>query len=476
MNSIRNRLLVILILVISLSGALTIWGSYKSSAHEVEELFDAQLAQSARVLLSIILTRTRHEDFRSIQEFLDAGGNIPAIAEDDTGAEARKDYHEYERKLAFQLWDQSGRLLLHSGHIGTEPLSPQGLDPHQRGYHEERFSGERWRVFTLWDDKHGYLIQVGERYDIRNELVSEIALNVLTPSVISIPIIAFLIWWSIGKALQPLQRLQTAVANRDPDNLEGLQFEGVPDEVVPLVSELNTLFRALDTALEKERRFTDDAAHELRTPLSALKTQVQVALRSDIDAERKEALMDILAGVDRMTHMLNQMLTLARLDNTRDIEPVTVDLKQMLEAVVRQLSVKAEKKSIRIKFESIPGLSLATEPVSLEILLRNLIDNAIHYTPDGGQVSIEVEQRQTDMVLCITDSGPGIKPELYQRVFERYFRKPGQAQSGSGLGLAIARRCADLLQAELELDTSSAGGLTVRVTLRDYQPRAENER
>ncbi|MDY6978887.1 MAG: ATP-binding protein [Pseudomonadota bacterium] len=475
MNAIRNRLLLILILVIVLSGALTVWGSYRSSAHEVEELFDAQLAQSARVLLSIILTRTRHEDFRSIQEFLDAGGNIPAIVDDDAGSEEQKDYHEYERKLAFQLWDPNGRLLLHSGHIGTEPLSPQGLDPHQKGYHDETFSGENWRVFTLWDDQHGYLIQVGERYDIRDELVSEIVFHFLTPSVISIPIIAFLIWWSIGKALQPLQRLRTAVANRDPDNLEGLQFEGVPDEVVPLVSELNTLFRALNTALEKERRFTDDAAHELRTPLSALKTRVQVALRSDNDVEREEALRDILAGVDRMTHMLNQMLTLARLDNTRDIEPVTVDLQQMLEAVVRQLSAKAGKKSIAIEIESSPGLSLVTEPVSLEILLRNLIDNAVHYTPGGGQVSIVAEQQPAGVVVSITDSGPGIKPELYQRVFERYFRKPGQSQSGSGLGLAIARRCADLLQAELELGSASTGGLSVRVTLRDYQSRTKKE-
>lgn len=476
MSSIRNRLLLTLILVISLIGTLTIWSSYKSSEHEVEELFDAQLAQSARVLFSIILTRTRHEDFKSIQEFLDAGGQFPAVADDGAGGTAGKDYHEYERKLAFQLRDRHGRLLLHSAHIGTEPLSPKGLDPHYKGYHDEQFAGSLWRIFSLWDEEHGYLIQVGERYAIRNELVSEIVQQFLMPSVISVPLLALLIWWSIGRALQPLQRLRSAVANRDPNNLEGLQFEGVPDEVVPLVSELNELFGALSTALETERRFTDDAAHELRTPLSALKTRVQVALRSDVEAEREEALQDIMDGVDRMTHMLNQMLTLARLDNTRDIEPVDVQLKQMLVTIVRQLAPKADKKSISIEFESAPEKSIATEPVSLEILLRNLIDNAIHYTPNGGHVTLNIQERETGAVLSITDSGPGIKPELYQRVFERYFRKAGQRQSGSGLGLAIARRCADLLQAEMELETPTSGGLTVRIYLNDYCLQADSAR
>lgn len=463
-----------LMLVISLIGSVTIWSSYKSSEHEVEELFDAQLAQSARVLLSIILTRTRHEDFKSIQEFLDAGGNLPAVAEDDAGGIDRKDYHEYERKLAFQLWDRNGRLLLHSAHIGRTPLSPQGLEADHKGYHDERFSDDLWRVFSLWDEERGYLIQVGERHDIRNELVTEIVLHFLTPSAISVPLIALLIWWSIGKALQPLQRLQIAVANRDPNNLEGLQIDNVPDEVVPLVSELNTLFKALSAALETERRFTDDAAHELRTPLSALKTRVQVALRSDTEAEREEALRDILAGVDRMTHMLNQMLTLARLDNTRDIRPVEVDLRSMLSAIVKQLSGKADKKSITIGFGTVPELSITTEPVSLEILLRNLVDNGVHYTPAGGRVTIDAQKQETGIMLSITDSGPGIKPELYQRVFERYFRKPGQVQNGSGLGLAIAKRCADLLQAKLVLEPpAEGGGLTVRVYLVDYNFRAD---
>ena len=468
MKSIRNRLLIILILVITLIGALTVWSSYKSSEHEVEELFDAQLAQSARVLLSIILTRTRHEDFRTIQEFLDAGGDIPAVADDDSGGTDRTDYHEYERKVAFQLWDRNGRLLLHSAHIGTEPLSPKGLDPHRKGYNDEKFSGSLWRVFSLQDKKHGYLIQVGERYAIRDELVSEIVLHFLTPSVISVPLLAFFIWWSIGRALQPLKQLRSAVANRDPNNLEGLHFEGVPDEVVPLVSELNKLFKALNVAIETERRFTDDAAHELRTPLSALKTQVQVALRSNTELECKEALKDIMAGVDRMTHMLNQMLTLARLDNTRDIQPVEIDLKQMLLAIVKQLSVKADKKSIIIEMSSVPELSITTEPVSLEILLRNLIDNAIHYTSDGGRVTVEAKEQSRGAVIRVTDNGPGISPELYQRVFERYFRKPGRGQSGSGLGLAIARRCADLLQAKLTLGASKRGkGLTVEIYLDD---------
>lgn len=466
LNSIRRRLLLLLLLVISMIGSFTAWTSYRESAHEVQELFDAQLAQSARVLLSILQTRTQHEDFRSIQEFLDASRNIPTIAEEDRANSENNNQHDYERKIAFQLWDKSGRLLLHSANIGSEPLSPTGLKPDANGYRDEQQPDGAWRIFSLWDDRREYLIQVGERYDIRGELVTEIVYHFLAPSVISLPIIALLIWWAIGKAMQPLYRLSDAISHRDPKNLDYMHFEDVPMEVVPLVTELNNLFSALNQAFEVERRFTDDAAHELRTPLSALKTQVQVALRAGSEAERKEALQDVVVGVDRMTHLLNQMLTLARLDNARDLQLVEVDLEETIATIIKQLSEKAKQKNITIEFEPAQGVSIMVETVSLEILLRNLIDNAIHYTPAGGKVRIETQEQASGVSISIRDTGPGINPKLYGRVFERYFRKPGQKQNGSGLGLAIAKRCADLLGAKLELiKPETGGGLMVRVSL-----------
>jgi two-component system sensor histidine kinase QseC len=437
----------------------------------VEELFDAQLAQSSRVLLSILLTRTEHEDFESIQDFLDTGVTIPIVIDDEDEREEEdevigKGYHEYERKVAFQLWNNQGRLLLHSSSAGTEPLSSRGLKPDHKGYSDNKKPDGIWRVFSIWDDQHDYLIQMGERHDIRNELVTEIAYHFIAPSLISLPILVILMWWSIGKAFQPLDRLRHAIANRDPNNLDGLATEGVPTEVMPLVDELNKLFSALDEAFQIERRFTDDAAHELRTPLSALKTQIQVALRSTSDEERKEVLKDMLLAVDRMTHMLNQMLTLARLDNTHEIQTCEVDIQDMIEIIANQLAAKAAEKGISVRMDFEPGIKVKTEPVSLEILLRNLVDNAIHYTPEGGDVSIKAHMQQDMVKVSIADTGPGIDPDSYRRVFERYYRKPDQRQSGSGLGLSIARRCADLLHADLQLRNQISGsGLVITIEL-----------
>jgi two-component system sensor histidine kinase QseC len=475
-NSIRRRLLFSLLLVISMIGSFTVWTSYRESAHEVQELFDAQLAQSARVLLSILLTRTQHEDFKSIQEFLDAGGKMPAVSLDNTDDELDHDFHNYERKISFQLWDKDGRLLLHSASVGSEPLSPAGLKPNGKGYRDEIKTDGTWRIFSLWDVKQEYLIQVGERYDIRGELVTEIVYHFIMPSVLSLPLLAVLIWWSIGRAMKPLYRIRDAIAHRDPRNLDYMQLENAPVEVVPLVQELNNLFSALNRAFEVERRFTDDAAHELRTPLSALKTQVQVALRSDSEADRQEALENIIIGVDRMTHLLNQMLTLARLDNARDLQLMNVDLEDTISAITRQLAEKTRQKNISVKYQPTQKITFLSEPVSLEMLLRNLIDNAVNYTPAGGEVVIETLENPDEVLINITDTGPGINPEMYERVFERYFRKPGQVQNGSGLGLSIARRCADLLGAKLDLQKPAAGnGLMVQIVL-PREKQLENSR
>lgn len=465
-HSLRLRLLGLILLVMALVGVITVWTSYRSSEHEVQEMFDAELAQSARVLLSILLTRTRHEDFNSIQHFLDQGVGLSDKEYHNAQSWLGLEEHDYERKVAFQLWNREQGLLLHSPSVGNEPLSQTSLEQRQIGYYDEVRPDGRWRIFSLLDEQGDYLIQVGERYDIREELIGEIIIRILAPSVLSLPILTLLIWFSVGKAMKPLYRLRDAISQRDPDNLEYVSLGGVPDEVIPLVKELNQLFGALEKALENERRFTDDAAHELRTPLSALKTQVQVALRATSAEQQKESLNYVLSGVDRMSHLINQMLTLARLDSSYNHKAGEVDISQLVHSVERQLSDRIESKNLHVEYIPDDDTRIYTEATGLEILLRNIIENAINHSPQSSKVSIEVSRDGTDMTITVSDSGPGIDPADRERVFERYYRKPGQQQTGSGLGLSIARRCADLLGARLELKNVDKGsGLRVVIHL-----------
>lgn len=466
LNSLRLRLLGLVLLVIALFGGVTVWTSYRSSEHEVQELFDAELAQSARVLLSILLTRTRHEEYTSIQSFLDQSAELSASEYDNTDLRPGFEEHNYERKVAFQLWDIEQRLLLHSPGVGNEPLSQSSLRQGLEGYYDETRPDGRWRIFSLREQYGNYLIQVGERYDIREELIDEIVVRILAPSIISLPLLAVLVWFSIGRAMQPLYRLRDAISRRDPNNLERVSLSKVPDEVIPLVDELNQLFGALKKAFENERRFTDDAAHELRTPLSAIKTQVQVALRATSEEQQEESLLYVLSGVDRMSHLLNQMLTLARLDSSYKHKASEVDLRQVVHSVERQLSDRIEKKRLIFEYRPDDDTKLYSEPVSLEILLRNIIENAINHSPHGGKVVVDVTRNGTEAIIMVSDSGPGIDPADRERVFERYYRKPGQQQGGSGLGLAIAQRCADLLGARLVLQSVENGtGLKVLIHL-----------
>lgn len=466
LNSIRHRLLLILLAVISLVGAVTLVSSYREARHEVQELFDAQLAQSARVLLSILLTRTEHEDFTTIQSFLDAVARVPAVAQTSAQDEELIELHDYERKISFQLWDKNGRLLLHSANLRNRALSPVGLHPDNHGFHDETLEQQHWRTFSLWDDNSGYLIQVGEQYAIRDELSSEIIWQLLMPSLISIPFIGILIWWAVSRALLPLYRITNAIAMRNPDNLDVVDSSNVPDEIMPLVHELNNLFAALRKAFERERRFTDDAAHELRTPLAALKTQAQVALRAQTDEDRTEALRSLIQGVDRATRLLNQMLTLARLDNRRGPNSVQVELVTLVRHILSQLSDRAVLKNIELDYVGPEQITANLEAVSVEILLRNLIENAVNYTPRNGQVTVSITQENKRIIIGVCDTGPGIDPELYERVFERYYRGLGHEYNGSGLGLAIVKQCAEVLAARLELKTPPGGkGLLVEVVL-----------
>lgn len=438
MSSLRLRLVLLLSVGLGIAWLVAAWFTHAESRHEINRLFDAQLAQSAQVLLGT----TRHE----LHERVEHGEDEITIT------------HEYEQKLAFQIWDESD-LLMRSA---TAPSTAMGSE--KEGYSEAIVNGQPWRVLTRWDARHEFMIQVAEPLAGRESLARHITLKMLLPTFIALPVLALLVWVGVGAGLRPLQQLKQEVRQRTVNQLEPLAIAGVPEEVVPLAQALNDLFARLQQAFEGERRFTADAAHELRTPLAALKVQAQVALRSTDEAERHIALENVLRGVDRATRLVEQLLTLARVDPEAAATGYKqVDLRGLAATVMADMEPLAYAKHIELTLEDGLTCNVLGDDGQLNLLLRNLLDNAIRYTPAGGRVTVTL--RDADGVtLEIRDTGPGIAETEREQVLQRFYRIAGSGEEGSGLGLSIVRRIAELHGARLELHDNDAGsGLLARV-------------
>jgi two-component system sensor histidine kinase QseC len=447
--SIRRRLLVTLLTITTLLWLFTALGSYRATQHEIDELFDAQLAQAARTLLAV----AGHE-LAELEGIPDTAHIHFLPANSDDG-------HDYEQKLAYQLWLQpQNRLILRSFMAPEAPLS--GL---RNGYSSEVINGQPWRIFSLHDPNSGFEIKMGESLAIRRELSDQISRRMTLPMVLALPLLTLLIYLGIGRGLQPLQRLARTIARREAGHLQRVEATDTPAEIEPLVTALNQLFERVEGSLEHERRFTADAAHELRTPLAALKLQAQVALQSRDETQRTHALQQLIDGVTRASRLIEQLLTLARIDpeTARDafvafaLRPLAEETVAVLEPLARERQI-----TLQLRCEASPRLRGQAEWVA--IALRNLTDNAIRYTPPGGTVEIVIEEGRGEVRLSVADSGPGIPDAERDRVLNRFYRLAGQEIEGSGLGLSIVQRIAELHRAELSLQRSRLGGLEVSLS------------
>ncbi|MEN9847946.1 MAG: hypothetical protein RL368_686 [Pseudomonadota bacterium] len=439
--SLQHRLLWLLLSVITVVWLLACWNIYEDTQDEVEELFDANLAQTAKVLYRLLEHEILdHDNAHFLTQELELK-------------------HRYERKIAFSVRNNSGELVASSSNI---LLFPPEMD--REGYHNYIVQPYNWRVFTF-KAKHG-IVQTAERYDVRNELVNDVSLHALKNLLFALPLLAILIWFSIGRGLKPLKKITYELTLRTHDQLQPVSTQAVPVEIKSVIDALNSLFNRVAYAFENERRFTADAAHELRTPLSGLKVQAQVALRSEDSEVRQQALQKILCGVDHASHLVSQLLTLARMDSTQPLLIKTIDLQYIAQQVLNNLVEKALEKNQDL------GLMVQTEnslvqgnAEALEILLRNFVDNALRYTPESGEVTVSLTQTATDrLCLSITDNGIGIAPDQREKIFERFYRGNHQHIQGSGLGLSIVQRIAELHQLRIELcDPPQGRGLVVNV-------------
>ena len=437
----RGRSLSRRLLLLSLAAVAVVWVASSIFAvvrvrHEAGELLDAHLVQAAAMLHARV------------------GDDV-----DESELEHAPELHRYARGLAFQVWDEGRKLRLHSANAPDTRLSPQ-----ERGFSDVESGGRAWRVYSSLDRKGRVLVQVAEERRARDRIAGSVAGALLLPMIVGLPVLGLLIWLALRSGLKPLVALGRDVAVRDPDNLQPLEAADVPREVGPLVASLNGLFGRLRQSIDHERRFNADAAHELRTPLAGVRAQAEVALGASADAERTHALRQVIAGCDRAARLVDQMLTLARLDPKRTLAGgARFDLAAVARDAIAEIAPAGHARGVDVALDASPA-QIVGDPALVAILLRNLLDNAIRHGPADTTVEVGVRAVAGGAELVVTDQGPGVPPEERDRLGERFHRVLGTAETGSGLGLSIVRRIAELHHAEVAFGAAPSGrGFAARV-------------
>ena len=429
--SIRRRLLAALLGALLGAGVIAAIATYASARGEVDALLDEELRQ-----IALSLRDHAQIDLQRLQR-----------ASDDP-----------ELRALVQIWDPAFE----------RPYSSRAIDPLPRlsaeGFATVAHDGRSWRVYATRAGKQA--IQVAQPTQLRTELAARSAGRLLIPVVILLPFLALLGWWIVGRGLAPLGVVAQTLSQRDPTSLLPIAVDKLPIEVQPLVESLNALLQRLDESFDTQRRFAADAAHELRTPLTALTLQIQLAARAQSANERMVAFDRMEQGVKRATRLVQQLLTLARLDPEAAQKPAaSIDLCALVGAVVDELQPLAAQKSIELDVDAASIASVSGHDDGLRILLTNLIDNAIRYTEPGGRVQVSVRSSDATVRLTVQDTGPGIPADERERVFDRFYRGRDAAAGGSGLGLAIVRQIASLHGASVTLSATDAGtGIQAVVT------------
>jgi signal transduction histidine kinase len=434
MNSIRRQLLIWQISALILTGLLVSVVTYSLAWNGFNRIRDYGLEQIAYTVL-------RH-----------------GVEYNDETEELFEDHGQF----ASQIWNGNGSLFYSSMESGGPPRQAPGL-------HVLRWNGDEWHVFTL--NQAGLTIQVANTTANRNVMFARNVPWLLIPMSILVTLLGVLIWTAVGRALAPMDRVRREISQRDALSLSALDVQDLPEEVAPMVEALNELLARLDTALTAQRRFVAEAAHELRTPLTAIKLQSQIAQRSPAQEGRHKALTELEAGVERASHLVSQLLQMARLEPEGvKSKPVPVRLDELMKTVVGDFSTQAESRRIDLGITNATPTGIIGRPESLRIMLNNLVDNALRYIPAGARVDLALVEREGQTTLTIMDNGPGIPREERKTVFERFHRLAGAEVPGSGLGLAIVAQVVAQHHAEISLDDTPGGGLTVRIVFPTSYP------
>ena len=447
MRSIRRQVLawVLGFLVFTLLVMLLI--SYLKALHEIEEIFDAELAQTARLVGQLAMADVE-------------GKGLPPTVSVPLDKSSK---YKYEKFISYQVW-HGDELVLKSSHAPEEALSTVA------GFRDVVNGKHRWRVFGLHIANSGYRVYTSEDTVVREELSWYFAVESLGVMFWAIPLFALIITVTVDRGLLPLRRLSAEVGNRDIHQLSPVVGSHIPKELVPLVNALNALLARLDAAITRERRFTADASHELRTPLSAIRLHSQLAMRAGSMEESRRSLEQLIHAVDQSTCMVEQLLSLARSSSDNEkFELEEIDLADLCQTLAELLSEITAEKGISIVHEYAASdlVRVSSNRYLLHTILRNLLDNAIRYSPPGSRVQCSIIQDGVEAVISIQDEGPGIPDDQLEQVQERFTRLAGQDIQGCGLGLSIVSQASESIAARLVLKNRADGqsGLIASIVL-----------
>ena len=434
-HSLRTRLLGLLLLAIVVSALAQGVVAYGTARAEADQIFDYHMQQMAMAL----------------RPGLTARGALPP----DVDVEEAENF-----EFMVQVWTADGLRVFQSARRAALP---------QRavlGFSDVQAQGTTYRVFSL--QTRSQVVQVAQDMAVRREMARTLALRTVAPIVVLAPLLMLVAWAVVSSSLAPVQRVRRQVATRQADDLSEVGAHDLPDEIRPLVNELNLLFARVRQAFEAQKSFVADAAHELRSPLAALKLQVQGLQRAGDDATRERAVQRLNAGIDRATRLVEQLLVLARHQAGTAAAPAQpVSLAEVARMAVADAMPAAQARGMDLGVPQADAGEVDGHAEALRILMRNLLDNALKYAPEGGTVDLSVRREGASLVLAVEDSGPGIAEEERERVLDRFHRVPGTEAPGSGLGLAIVKAIAELHGAALRLGRSDRlGGLRAEVEFR----------
>lgn len=441
--SLRSRLTWLatgITLIAWLAGGVA---SLVAAYNEAERLYDQQLRDVAKVILAF----ATHE----IAEIRQDGRS------DAVHVETAETLHT---RYAYQIWSKDGELLLLSHNAPRKPFAPIGPE----GPLDRVIDGRNYCVYTLRSADGTMLIQVAEDESLRSLFNVGLGVWEVGFFLVSIALLLSLNRWAISRAVRALDQSAQQLTDRSPQDLRPVHADNPPRELEPLLNSVNCLFSRIERTLDSERNFTAAAAHELRTPLVAVRMQAQAAARAKTPQAVRTSLNELVSCADRASHMMDQLLTLARVDTLKPTAMafVQVRLDRVIEQVVKDLTYTLQARNVRVDLQldaaTVPGMEFG-----VAALVRNLIDNALQHASSGGQVLVRTFVREADVVMTVEDAGPGIPESERAHVFERFYRMPDSKTDGCGVGLSIVHTVADAHRAKVALDTVTRGGLRVTV-------------
>ncbi|MBI1215826.1 MAG: sensor histidine kinase [Alphaproteobacteria bacterium] len=449
------RIVPIIVIAIGLIGLL----SYASAVHETNDTYDAQMSNDASLLWTLVKDEIGEDADRDDEatphliDFSQDRLSVKHLLPDPA------DFRDESPDRMLRVW-KNGKLLMYSN-----TALPMKTPPAREGFTDTDYKGENWRVLSVAVPQDRVFIQVGEKMAMRDDLIADIFLDLFTPLLLLTPLIAGLVWGGIRSGLDTIRELGGRILQRSPDDLSPIDLPGLPDDLRPLVLSVNDLLHKLRESLEAERHFTDHAAHQLRTPLAGIRLQLQLLSQAEDVKERAATIAGLLESTDRAARHVTQLLRAARIAHTEmNIRPVS--LYETCASVVAGMGAMVTAKKMNVSLSGAEDAMALADETLLRLLVENLFENALKYTPEGGDIHLTVGADGLDCTFVVEDSGPGIAPEERENAFKRFYRAGAPATEGSGIGLSIVSEIAHRFAGSVRLETPESGhGLRVRVIL-----------